>query len=135
FFDGFYPELIPGLILLSIGDGVVFTTMFIAAGTGVADREQGVASAIVSSSTSLGAAVGLAVLVLVANSGTEGLAGEALRVAVADGLGTGVLVVAAAIAATALVALNFRPEPSTRAAPPCPRGLAAPAPLWSDERR
>jgi MFS family permease len=39
--DGSYAALIPGLILISIGDGVVFTTMFIAAGTGVDDREQG----------------------------------------------------------------------------------------------
>jgi EmrB/QacA subfamily drug resistance transporter len=133
--DGSYAELIPGLMLLSIGDGVVFTTMFIAAGTGVADREQGVASAIASTSTSLGAAVGLAMLVLVANSGTHGLAGEEQRIAVADGLSAAVLVVAAAIAATALVALNFRPEPRAHAAPPCPRGLAAPGPLWRDEGR
>jgi MFS family permease len=131
--DGSYAELIPGLILLSIGDGVVFTTMFIAAGTGVADREQGVAAAIASTSTSLGAAVGLAMLVLVANSGTDELGGEAQRIAVADGLSTAVLVVAAVIAATALVALNLRPAPRTHATPPCPRGLAAPA--WSDEGR
>ena len=109
-----YAALVPGLVLLSIGDGVVFTTMFIAAGTGVADREQGVASGIASTSTSIGAAVGLALLVLVANSGTDGLAGEALRIATADGLSAAVLVVAAAIAATALVALNLRPAPSTR---------------------
>ena len=50
--NGSYAALIPGLILLSIGDGVVFTTMFIAAGTGVADREQGIASGIASTSTS-----------------------------------------------------------------------------------
>ena len=125
--DGSYAALIPGLILLSIGDGVVFTTMFIAAGTGVADREQGVASGIASTSTSVGAAVGLALLVLVANSGTDGLAGEALRIATADGLSTAVLVVAAGIAATALVALNLRPGPRTRAEAPCPRRLAAPA--------
>jgi EmrB/QacA subfamily drug resistance transporter len=131
--DGSYAELIPGLILLSIGDGVVFTTMFIAAGTGVADGEQGVASAIASTSTSVGAAVGLAALVLVANSGTDELGGEALRIAVADGLSAAVLVVAAVIAATALVALNFRPEPRRRGVPPCPRGLAASA--WSDEAR
>jgi EmrB/QacA subfamily drug resistance transporter len=133
--DGSYAELIPGLILLSIGDGVVFTTMFIAAGTGVADREQGVAAAIASTSTSLGAAVGLAMLVLVANSGTDGLAGEAKRIAVADGLSTAVLVVAAAIAATTLVALNLRPAPRTHATPPCPRGLAASAPLRPGEGR
>lgn len=39
--DGSYRALIPGLVLISVGDGTVFTAMFIAAGTGVADREQG----------------------------------------------------------------------------------------------
>ncbi len=108
-------------------DGVVFTTMFIAAGTGVPDGEQGVASGIASTSTSVGAAVGLAVLVLVANAGTDGRTGEALRTATADGLATAVLVVAAGIAAMALVALNLRPGPTTSPEPPCPRRLALPA--------
>ena len=130
---GSYAALIPGLILVSIGDGVVFTTMFIAAGTGVADGEQGVASGVASTSTSVGAAVGLAVLVLVANADTEGLAGEALRIASADGFRAAVLVVAAAIAATALVALNLRPDRGTRAEPPCPRRLAGPARLRPGE--
>ena len=71
---------------MSLGDGVVFTAMFIAAATGVADREQGVASGIASTGSAIGAAVGLAVLVLIANAGTEGLSGEQLRVATADGI-------------------------------------------------
>jgi MFS family permease len=118
--DGSYAELIPGLVLLSIGDGVVFTAMFIAAGTGVADDEQGIASGIAATSASVGAAVGLALLVLVANSGTEGLEDEALRIANADGLSAAVLVVAGGIAATALVALNLRPGPGLSELP-CPR--------------
>jgi EmrB/QacA subfamily drug resistance transporter len=119
-----YATLIPGLVLISIGDGVVFTAMFIAAGAGVADREQGVASSIASTSTSIGAAVGLALLVLLANAGTDELSGEALRVATANGLSNAVLVVAAAIAAIAIVALNLRPAPVDSSAPPCPRALA-----------
>jgi EmrB/QacA subfamily drug resistance transporter len=122
--DGSYAALVPGLIALSIGDGIAFTTMFIAAGTGVSDREQGVASGIASTSASVGAAVGLALLVLVANSGTDGLAGETLRIATADGLSAAVLVIAAGIAVTALVALNLRPVSRTRAETPCPRQLA-----------
>jgi MFS family permease len=120
--DGSYPALIPGLVAISVGDGVVFTLMFIAAGTGVPDQEQGVASAIASTSTSVGAAVGLAVLVLVANAGTDGLAGEELRAATADGLGAAVLVIAAGILATALVALNLRPgtSPTERVPPALP---------------
>ena len=123
-----YAALIPGLILISIGDGIVFTTMFIATGTGVDDREQGVASGIASTSTSIGAAVGLALLVLVAASGTGGLAGERLRVATADGLSSALLVIAAGIAATALVALNLRSAGRTRTQAPCPRGLATAVP-------
>jgi EmrB/QacA subfamily drug resistance transporter len=130
--NGSYVTLVPGLVLLSVGDGVVFTTMFIAAGTGVADGEQGVAAGIASTSTSIGAAVGLALLVLVANSGTGGVAGEQLRIATADGLSAAVLVVAAGIAATALVALNLHADPRTRKVPPCPRRLAAPVRVRPD---
>jgi EmrB/QacA subfamily drug resistance transporter len=122
--DGSYAVLIPGLILISVGDGVVFTTMFIAAGTGVEDREQGVASGIASTSTSIGAAVGLALLVLIATSGTNGQTGEALRIATAHGLSTAVLVIAGGITVTALVALTLRSPSQSRATPPCPRGLA-----------
>jgi EmrB/QacA subfamily drug resistance transporter len=110
--DGTYAALIPGLILVSLADGVVFTSMFIAAGTGVGDHEQGVASGIVSTASGIGAALGLALLVLIANDGSDGLRGEALRVATADGIASAVFVVAGGIAATVLVALNLRsPEP------------------------
>jgi hypothetical protein len=122
--DGSYAGLAPGLIALSIGDGIAFNTIFIAVGTGVSNREQGVASGIASTSISVGAAVGLALLVLVANSGTDELTGKALRTATAEGLSTAVLVIAAAIAATALVALNLRRGPRTPAELPCPRQLA-----------
>jgi hypothetical protein len=76
----------------------------------------------------VGAAVGLAVLVLVANSGTDGLTGEALRSATADGLRSAVLVVAAGIALTALMALSLRASARPPGRTPCPRQLAAPAP-------
>jgi MFS family permease len=112
--NGSYVALVPGLILLSIGDGVVYTTMFIAASTGVAASDQGIASGIASTGTQIGAAAGLAILVLIANSQTDGQTGEALRIAVADGLRAAVLVIAAGIAATILVALNLR---ATKAQP------------------
>jgi MFS family permease len=119
-----YGSMVPGLILLSAGDGVVFTAIFIAAGTGVADREQGIAASVASTSASIGAAVGLALLVIVARSGTHGLAGEPLRLATADGLRTAVLAVAGGIAATVFVALNLRAGPPSPETPLCPRGLA-----------
>jgi MFS family permease len=111
--DGSYVSLVPGLVAVSIGDGVVFTTMFIAAATGVTDREQGIASGIVSTGSGVGAAVGLAILVLVANSGTEGLFGEGLRIATAQGISTAVLVVAGGILITLVIALNLRTTEDT----------------------
>lgn len=109
---GSYRELIPGLIAVSIGDGVVFTTMFIAAATGVADREQGVASGIVSTGSGIGAAVGLALLVLMANSRTTQLAGEELRFANVAGIRTAAFVIAAGIAVALLFVLTFRGYPN-----------------------
>jgi hypothetical protein len=99
---------VPGLVAVSLGDGLVFTTMFIAASTGVTDREQGVASGIVSTASGVGAAVGLAMLVLVANAGTHGLAGEELQVATADGIKAAVFTIAAGIVVTLLATLALR---------------------------
>ncbi|MEU9116437.1 MFS transporter [Streptomyces sp. NPDC048483] len=118
--DGSYIELIPGFIALSIGDGVVFTTMFIAAATGVADREQGIASGIASTGTGVGAAVGLAVLVLVATAGLEDLTGERLRVATADGISTALFVVAGGIVITLLIAVTRCPTPTAPEPAPVP---------------
>ena len=112
--DSSYAVLMPGLIALSIGDGVVFTTTFIAAGTGVSDREQGIASGIASTASGVGAAIGLAVLVLVANVGIRGLTGEELRVATVQGLSTAVLVVATGIAVMAIVAVSLAPSSRPR---------------------
>jgi MFS family permease len=125
--DGSYAPLIPGLVALSLADGVVFTTMFIAAGSGVSDCDQGVASAIASTGSGVGAAVGLAVLVLVANASTDGRSGEALRLATADGLSAAVLVVAGGIALTGVLALAFTPRRKRVDEAPRPRRLAVPA--------
>jgi EmrB/QacA subfamily drug resistance transporter len=103
-----YASLVPGLIAVSIGDGVVFTTMFIAASIGVTDREQGIASSIVSTGSGIGAAVGLAILVLVANSTTQELVGDGLRIATAEGIRTAVFVIAGGILATLVIALKVR---------------------------
>jgi MFS family permease len=117
--DSSYSSLAPGLIAVSIADGLVFTSMFIAASTGVDEREQGIASGVVSTSSGIGAAVGLAFLVLVANSQTTGLAGEELRVAKAAGIRIAVFAIAGGIVATLALTLSVLPrheqEPTTRA--------------------
>jgi EmrB/QacA subfamily drug resistance transporter len=120
-----YADMVPGLIALSAGDGLVFTTMFIAAATGVPDRQQGVASAMASTGGGVGAALGLALLVLVVNAGSDGRAGEAARQARADGLADAAFVVAAGIVIMLAVALTLRPGRAPRADVPCPRGVGA----------
>ncbi|MFJ5798335.1 MFS transporter [Streptomyces decoyicus] len=127
--DGSYTSLIPGLVALSIGDGIVFTSMFIAAGTGVSDREQGIASGIASTGAGMGAAVGLAILVLVATAGLGDLTGEQLRDETARGISSTLFVVAAGIALTFLVALSRR-ETRTEAAP-----VPVPVPVPCQGRR
>jgi MFS family permease len=110
--DGSYPSLVPGLVAVSVGDGVVFTTMFIAASTGVSDDEQGVASSMVSTSSGIGATVGLAVLVLAANSRAHAVLGAGLRVATAEGIRRAVFVVAGGIVVMLLMALRLRSAPA-----------------------
>jgi MFS family permease len=102
-----YWTLVPGLIFVSIGDGIVFTAMFIVASTGVTPREQGVASGIVSTGAGVGAAVGLALLVIVANSRTEGLGGEALRSATAAGIRSAVFFIAGGILVTLGISMRL----------------------------
>ncbi len=131
--DAAYLELLPGLILAGIGDGAMFTAMFIAAATGVEPHRQGVASAIASTASGVGAAVGLALLVLLADPGTEPVGAEALRIATADGIRAAVYAIAAAIATTFVFVLaGLPPQPQhaseARRGPRAPCPPAAPAP-------
>jgi MFS family permease len=110
--DGSYAWLVPGLIAVSIGDGTVFTTMYIAAATGVSNRQQGVASGIVTTGSGVGAAVGLAGLVLIANANVRGLDGDALRIATSGGIRTAMFAIAGGIVITFLIALPTRRRPA-----------------------
>jgi MFS family permease len=110
--DSSYAALVPGLVAVSIGDGVVFTAMFIAAATGVTANMQGVASGIVSTGSGVGAVIGLALLVLVANADTEGLTMEGLRIATSDGIRTAVFVIAGGIVLTLLIVGSLRTAPN-----------------------
>lgn len=103
-----FAALVPGLVIVSIGDGVIFTTMFIAAATGVPDEKQGVASGIVSTASGIGAALGLATLVLIANRGTAGLAGEALRHAMAAGITDAAYTIAGGILLMLVIVVTFQ---------------------------
>ena len=70
---GFWP-LLPGVVVLSIGQGMTWTAMWIVAGQGVPAAQQGVASGMAATTQQIGGALGLALLVMLANAsgGTVG---------------------------------------------------------------
>ncbi|MGW2150991.1 MFS transporter [Nonomuraea bangladeshensis] len=123
--DAGYGLLVPGLIVSGVGQGIVWTAMWIAAATGTPAHEQGVANGIASTALNIGNAIGLAVFTFIADLGTEGKAGEALRAAMADGEFLVVLLTAAAMIAGLLVTLAL-PRPR-RAAPEAARPDPSPA--------
>lgn len=63
-----YWPLVPGIMVLSLGQGMSWTAMWIVAGQGVPAAQQGVASGMAATAQQIGAALGLAVLVMVANA-------------------------------------------------------------------
>ncbi|MFF9674594.1 MFS transporter [Streptomyces eurythermus] len=115
--DAGYGIAVPGLIVSGVGQGIVWTSMWIAAATKVAPGEQGIANGMASTTLNLGNAIGLAVLTALADAGTDGKTGRALRAATADGEFLVVLLTAAGMALGLLIALWL------------PRARAADAPV------
>ncbi|WP_408647445.1 MFS transporter [Streptomyces geranii] len=101
--EGSYPVLLPGIVLLSLGQGATWTGMWIAASAGVAPGDQGIASGMASTTLQVGGAVGLALLVAVAGGVGQNASGPGLL----DGIRTAVLATAAGIACGALALAVF----------------------------
>lgn len=114
--DSSYLTAVPGLIVSGVGQGIVWTAMWIAASAGVAPREQGVASGMASTTLNLGNAIGLAILIAIANAGTDGLTGDQLRAATADGSRTAVILAAIGILLGTIIALALPRAPKEPAA-------------------
>jgi MFS family permease len=63
------PTLLAGEVIAGFGQGIVFTTAYLVAGSGVEANRQGVASGMVSAAQQLGGSIGLAVLVDLLSAG------------------------------------------------------------------
>jgi len=109
-------DLLPGLLIMSIGLGAVFVAVQTAANAGVPADKAGLAASLVNASFQLGAALGLAAFSAIATSRTNNLV--ARHVALPDALTSGfhrallassVFLVAAAV--IALRATNTKGEP------------------------
>ncbi|WP_431906655.1 MFS transporter [Amycolatopsis thermoflava] len=113
-----YGLLVPGLVVSGVGQGVVWTAMWIAAATGTAAAEQGVANGIASTALNIGNAIGLAVFTALADLGTGGKTGEDLRAVTADGEFLVVLLTAAGMVLGLLVSLALARKPAAAPAEP-----------------
>lgn len=112
--DQYLTTLLPGLLVLSLGMGPVFTLMAIAATSGVSDAEQGLASGLLNTTQSVGSGLVLAVVVAVsaARTATVQAQGTAMPAALVGGAHAGLLVCAGfALLAWVIALVIMRPQP------------------------
>lgn len=90
--------LLPGIFILSLGQGMTWTAMWVAAGLGVKPGEQGVAAGMASTTQQIGGALGLAVLVSLANASGATGAGQAQGIELALWWSAGIALAGAGVA-------------------------------------
>ena len=106
--DGsFVPDILPGLLTVSIGMGGVFTGLTTAANAGVDQDKAGLAAGLLNTGQQLGTALGLAVLSALATARTTSLlhGGDSLTQAATHGYQRALLVGACIVLAATVVAL------------------------------
>ncbi|HEY2655878.1 MAG TPA: MFS transporter [Solirubrobacteraceae bacterium] len=127
--DGSYlHDLLPGLVIMSLGFGAVFVAVTTAAQAGVPPDKAGLAAGLINASTWIGAALGLAIFSAIATSHTNNLLADHQPVshALVGGFSRALLACALFLVAAALIALratNTRGEP---VASPAPEALPVP---------
>jgi EmrB/QacA subfamily drug resistance transporter len=104
--DGnFLIDVLPATLAVGLGGGIAFNPLLLAAMSGVAPTEAGLASGVVNTAFMMGGALGLAVLASIAASRTDGLAasGGSTLVSLNGGYHAAFLVGAAFVVVSALV--------------------------------
>ena len=111
-------DVLPGMIIMALGMGVVFVTATAGANEGVPPAQAGLAAGLLNASQQLGSALGLAILSAVATSRTQSLlaAHAPLPAALTSGYHRGLLVGSFFMVAAAVIAL--RTSNTKVAAPP-----------------
>jgi EmrB/QacA subfamily drug resistance transporter len=114
--------VLAGLFVWGLGGGLTFPAMFVAAASGVAPGEQGVASALATTSQQIGGAIGLAVLVAIANAGLDLHPGAApAPAAVVEGIRVALWIGGIASMAGGLLAFLLKRPPKTSRDAAAPR--------------
>ena len=128
----FVVDVMPAMIVMGIGGGITFNPLLLAAMGDVAPTESGLASGIVNTAFMMGGALGLAVLVSIADSRMQSLrdSGDALPEALTGGYNAAFLAAAAFAVVGALGALLRRrvTAPGQEAMPEGQPARAEPAP-------
>ncbi|MFI9345014.1 MFS transporter [Streptomyces sp. NPDC052773] len=114
----FWP-LLPGVLLWGLFAGMIYPAMFMAAGSDAAPDEQGVASGLTQTSAQIGGAVGMALLIAVANAGLDLSEGASNPIGdVVDGLQLSALVGGIAAIAGAFLAFRIKSQKAAEQAAP-----------------
>ena len=115
-------DLLPGFIGLAIGMGLSFFSTTVAATSGVANHQQGIASGLINTSSQVGSALGLALLISIgaraaalAASGGEADPSVTLLVSFRTAHAAGAIFAAIA---TLVAVWTVRPEPNPNPSPP-----------------
>jgi len=111
-------DLLPGLLIISIGFGPVFVAVATAANAGVPADKAGLAASLLNASQQVGAALGLAIFSALATSRTNGLLAHhaGVHTALTSGFQRALLAGSAFLLAAAVLGLkatNTRGEPAT----------------------
>jgi MFS family permease len=124
--SSYLAAVLPGLVLTALGIGLALPTASIAITSGVQARDQGLASALFTTSQQAGAAVGLAILATAAAAGTAGaggslVAGYRLSFLITTGLaGLAALIVALQLSSKSCQQELARQQPAPGSPPPVP---------------
>jgi EmrB/QacA subfamily drug resistance transporter len=104
----FATDLLPGMIVLSLGFGPVFVAVTTAANDGVPADRAGLAASLLNASQQLGAALGLAIFTALATSRTNGLRADhvAAPAALTSGFSRGLVACSAFLVAAAVIGLR-----------------------------
>jgi MFS family permease len=113
-------DLLPPMLLIGLGAGLGFPSLMTLAMSGATERDSGLASGLVNTSVQVGGAIGLAILATLATERTERLLaeGEPAAAALNSGyhlayvIGAGMVLIAIAIAVSALRSPEAAAEPA-----------------------
>jgi hypothetical protein len=104
----FLTDLLPGMLVMSVGLGAVFVAVVTAANAGVPADKAGLAAALLNASQQVGGALGLAILSAIATSRTDHLIGKGTLVPDALTSGFRRALLAGSIALVAAAVLGLR---------------------------